>query len=180
MKKSKISLAFKSLGNDINYIKRNRRVEDDYTHHSHIWRQGTKTIYMKQLTTFHIVILNKNSRIKIKKNWTKTAAKIRPKKHFLVFKTSWRLLQDMSWRGFQHIFSVTILRLPRRLEDVLRRRLEDVLKTFSRPLARGLQDVLEDEKFLRWRRLQDILKTCLEDVLKTYFENKIFAGDICI
>ena len=31
--------------------------------------------------------------------------------------------------GLQHVFSVTILRLPRRLEDVLRRCLEDVLKT---------------------------------------------------
>ena len=40
----------------------------------------------------------------------------------------------------------------RRLEDVLRTRLEDVLKTFSRPLTRRLQDVLEDEKLLRWRR----------------------------
>ena len=47
-------------------------------------------------------------------------------------------LQDMSLRRLQHVFSVTILRLPRRLEDVLRTRLEDVLKTFSRPLARRL------------------------------------------
>ena len=64
-----------------------------------------------------------------------------------------------SWRRLQHVFSLTILRLPRRLEDVL--------KTFSRPLARRLEDVLEDEKLLRWRRLEDVLKTCLEDVLKT-------------
>ena len=55
-----------------------------------------------------------------------------------------RRLQDMSWRRLQHVFSVTILRLPRRLEDVL-----------------------EDEKLLRWRRLEDVLKTYLEDVLKT-------------
>ena len=73
-----------------------------------------------------------------------------PSKHLLVFKTSWRHLQDMSWRRLQHVFSVTILRLPRRLEDVL--------KTFSRPLARRLQDVLEDEKLLRWRRLEDVLE----------------------
>ena len=59
-----------------------------------------------------------------------------------------RRLQDMSWRRLQHVFSVTILRLPRRLEDVL-----------------------EDEKLLRWRRLEDVLKTCLEDVLKTCLED---------
>ena len=59
-----------------------------------------------------------------------------------------RCLQDMSWRRLQHVFSVTILRLPRRLEDVL-----------------------EDEKLLRWRRLEDVLKTCLEDVLKTCLED---------
>ena len=86
-----------------------------------------------------------------------------PSKHLLVFKTSSRRLEDMSWRRLQHVFSVTILRLPRRLEDVL--------KTFSRPLARRLEDVLEDEKLLRWRRLEDVLKTCLEDVLKTYLED---------
>ena len=62
-----------------------------------------------------------------------------PSKHLLVFTTSWRRLQDISWRRLQHVFSVTILRL---------------------------QDVLEDEKLLRWRRLEDVLKTCLEDLLK--------------
>ena len=54
-----------------------------------------------------------------------------------------------SRRRLQHVFSVTILRLPGRLEDVLQRRLEDVLKTFLRPLQRRLEDVLEDEKMLR-------------------------------
>ena len=68
--------------------------------------------------------------------------------------------------------------------------LEDVLKTSStrlqrnnftssktswRPLARRLQDVLEDEKLLRWRRLVlHVLKTSwrhLEDVLKTFLED---------
>ena len=42
--------------------------------------------------------------------------------------------------------------------------------TSSRPLARRLQDVLEDEILLRYRRLQDVFKTCLEDVLKTCLE----------
>ena len=81
-----------------------------------------------------------------------------------------RHLQDMSWRRLQHVFSVTIFRLPRRLEDVLQIRLEDVL---------------EDKKLLRWRRLEDVLKTCLEDIswrrLQDVSEaNKIFTGDICI
>ena len=55
--------------------------------------------------------------------------------------------------------------------------LQDVLKTFSRPLARRLEDVLEDEKLLRWRRLEDMSWRRLEDVSEA---NKIFTGDICI
>ena len=51
-----------------------------------------------------------------------------PSKHLLVLKTSLRRLQ--------HVFSVTVFRLPRCLEDVL-----------------------EDEKLLRWRRVEDVLKT---------------------
>ena len=70
-----------------------------------------------------------------------------------------RRLQGMSWKRLQHVFGVTILRLPR------------VFKTSSRPLARRIEDVLQDEKLLRWRPLQDVLKTCLEDVLKTYLED---------
>ena len=42
-----------------------------------------------------------------------------PSKHLLVLKTSSRHLQDMSSRRLQDVFSVTILRLPRRLQDVL-------------------------------------------------------------
>ena len=57
------------------------------------------------------------------------------------------------------------------LEDFLSRRLEDFLKTFWRHPARPLEDVLEDEKLLRWRYLEDVLKTCLEDVLKTCLED---------
>ena len=67
-----------------------------------------------------------------------------PSKHLFVLKMPSRCLQDMSWRCLQHVFSATIFRLPRRLEDIL-----------------------EDEKLLRWRRLQDVLKTCIEDILRT-------------
>ena len=95
------------------------------------------------------------------------SAKNIPSKYLLVFRTSWRRLQ--------HVFSVTILCLPRRLEDVLQKRLEDVLKTYWRHLARRLEEVLEDETLLRWRRLEDVLKTYLEDVLKTCLEDALKA-----
>ena len=59
-----------------------------------------------------------------------------PSKHLWVFKTSWRRFQDMSWRRLQHIFSVTIFRLPRRLKYVLKASCKYVLKTFSIRLGR--------------------------------------------
>ena len=100
-----------------------------------------------------------------------------PSKHLLVFKTSSRRLQDISWRRLQYVFSVTIFRLPRRLKDVLKTSpkktkncyAEDILKTC-------LEDVLKTspkktkncyaEELLK-TCLEDLLKTCLEDVLKT-------------
>ena len=92
-------------------------------------------------------------------------------KHLLVFKTSWRRLQDMSWRLLQHVFSVTIFRLPRRLDYILNMSWrKDVLKMSWGHLASCLEDVLEDEKLLRWRYLHNILKACVEDVLKTCLE----------
>ena len=86
---------------------------------------------------------------------------------------SWRRLQDMSWRRLQHVFSVTILCLPRRLEDVLKTSwktkncyAEDILKTC-------LEDVLKTS----WRCLEDISWRRLEDFKEI---NKILNGDICI
>ena len=62
----------------------------------------------------------------------------------------------------------------RRLEDMSWRLLQQnnflSSKTSWRHLAIRLEDVLEEEKLLRWRRLQDGLKICLEDVLKTCHE----------
>ena len=59
-------------------------------------------------------------------------------KYLLVLKASSRRLQDMSWRCFQNVFSVAILRLPRHLKDILKTSwktkkcyAEDVLKTSS-------------------------------------------------
>ena len=114
-------------------------------------------------------------------------------------------LQDMSWRRLQHVFSVTILRLPRRLEDVLRRRLEDVLKTFSRPLARRLEGIfkmssrrlgrrkivtlktssrrLEDMSWRRlegisWRRLQDVSEANKSNLYLTNLN--VYLTNLCL
>ena len=123
-----------------------------------------------------------------------------------VLKTSSTRLQDMSWRSLQHVFSVTILHLSRRLEDVLKTSwktkscyAEDVLKTSWRLLVRRIEDVLVDEKLLRWRRLvdlswrhhKDLSWRCLEDMswrcLEEIFwrpledtmeRNKILTGDL--
>ena len=51
----------------------------------------------------------------------------------------------------QHVFSVTIFRLPRRLENVLKTSWRHLSKMFRRHLARR----------------EDVLKACLEDVFKT-------------
>ena len=89
-----------------------------------------------------------------------------PSKHLLVLKTSSRRFQDMSWRRLQHVFSVTILRLPRRLEDVLKTCLEDVLKTC-------LEDVLKTY-------LEDVSKTCLEEVLKIFWRKTKYLLGISV
>ena len=75
-----------------------------------------------------------------------------PSKHLLVLKTSSRRLQDMSAGRLQHVFHVTILRLPRRLEDVF--------KTSSKAKNCYSEDVLKTS----WRH---VLKTSWKHVLKT-------------
>ena len=49
--------------------------------------------------------------------------------------------------GLQNVFSVTIVRLPRRLEDILQRLLEDVLQG-------RIEDVLEDKKIFMLKTLK--------------------------
>ena len=99
---------------------------------------------------------------------------------------------NIGWpcRRLQHVFSITILRLPRRLKDVLKKSwktkncyaadvlkmswrhvlktcLEDLLKTCLEDVLKTcLEDVLKT-------CLEDVLKTCLEDVLKTYLEDAL-------
>ena len=41
-------------------------------------------------------------------------------RHLLVFKTSWRIPHDMSWRPLKYVFSVPISRLPRCLQEVVK------------------------------------------------------------
>ena len=109
-----------------------------------------------------------------------TRVKIYPSKHLLVLKTSWRRLQDMSWRSLQHVFSVTILRLPRRLEDVFKtsaRRLQDVFKTSWKTKNCYVEDVFKTS----WRH---VLKKSWRHNLRRFQDvseaNKVFTGDICI
>ena len=106
---------------------------------------------------------------------------LHPSKYLLVLKTSLRRLQDMSWGRLQHVFSVTILRLPRRLKDVLKtssKRLGRRKIVTLRASSRRLEDMswrrLED---MSWRGLEDMSWRRLEDIMET---NKILTGNICI
>ena len=65
------------------------------------------------------------------------------------------------------IFSVTIFRLPRRLEDVLKTSCKYVLKTSWRHLARRLEDVLKTSWKTKNCYAEDVLKTSWRHVLKT-------------
>ena len=66
--------------------------------------------------------------------------------------------------GLQHVFSITIFRLPRRLANTSWRLLEDISQDVLITSSRRLQDVLEDKKLLRWRH---VLKTSWRHILKT-------------
>ena len=75
----------------------------------------------------------------------------------------------MSSRRLQDVFSVTIFRLPRCLEDVLREFLKTSWRRVQDVFVGRLEDVLEDVKLWRWRSVEGVFKTCLEDQL-------MFAG----
>ena len=99
-----------------------------------------------------------------------------PSKHLLVFKTSWRSTQDMSWRCLQHVSSVTIFRLPGHFQDVLQIRFENVLRTSSRRLERRKIVTLKTSwrrlEDMFWRRLKGMSWRRLEEVLEI---NKMFT-----
>ena len=86
--------------------------------------------------------------------WNLLLLQLRPSKHLSVFKTTWSRLQDMSWRCLQHVFSVTILRLARRLE-------------YGRRFPDLSQDVLKTSWKTKNCYAKDVLKTSWRDVLKT-------------
>ena len=120
--------------------------QEYFCHQGKDYNKGKKDKYTER---------KKNVALKQDHAFTKSRKHTQPSKHLLVLKTSWRSLQDMSWRHPQHVFNVTILRLLRRLEDVLKTCLENFLKTC----------------------LEDVLKTCLEDVLKMFWrQTKYFLG----
>ena len=60
---------------------------------------------------------------------------------------------------------------PRRLQDVFKTCLQDAFSVTIFRLPRRLEDVLEDVKLLRWRRVEDVFKTCLQDVFKTCLQD---------
>ena len=67
-------------------------------------------------------------------------------------------LEGMSWRCFQHVFSVTIFRLPRRLQDVLKIFWRRLAKTSWRHLATHLEDVFKTSWKTKYCYAEDIFK----------------------
>ena len=72
----------------------------------------------------------------------------------LTFCWSPRRLEDDFKTYLEDAFNVTISCLPRRLEEILKTYSQDILNSSWI----NLEDVLEDEKLLRWRRLQYVLE----------------------
>ena len=83
-------------------------------------------------------------------------------------KTSWRLLEDILKKTcYRYVMNTSW----KRLKDFPQRHFEDVLKTswwclwkrsckhILKTSWSRLEDVLQDEKLLRWRHLQEVLKT---------------------
>ena len=88
---------------------------------------------------------------------SKTSSRRLGRRKIVTLKTSSRHLEDMSWRRLQHVFSVTILGLPRRLEDFLQRLLKKSWRYF---LKMSWRHVLKTS----WRH---ILKMSWRHILKT-------------
>ena len=130
----------------------------------HILKNSQKNKHVCIHETMRLIIM----KIKIKmKNRSHRYDVSRPSKHSLVFKTPWRRLQ--------HVFSVTIFRLPRRLQEVLKmswrslankspKRLEDVFKTSCEMSSRRICKTSWKTKKCY---AEDVLKTSSRHVLKT-------------
>ena len=97
---------------------------------------------------------------------------LNPKKH----SSWWRSIEDIflkiywkrrhkstCWRRLKNVLKMSW----KRFEDFLQRYFEDSSRSFEDVFGirlantswRSLEDVLENEKLLRWRRLPDVLKT---------------------
>ena len=93
-----------------------------------------------------------------------------------------RRLQDMSWRCLQHVFSVTIFRLPRCLEDVLKTFCKYILKTSWKTKNCYAEDVLKTSwRYVLKTSWRHVLKTSWRHVLKTSWrQTKCLLGmSIC-
>ena len=101
---------------------------------------------------------------------------------FLNFK--WKQLipskQSSWWRRLEDVFCLCLqktssrgldqdeyIRLTHTSSDEYIRLNHTSSRRLAKKSSRHLQDVLEDEKLLRWRRAEDVFKTCLQDVFKT-------------
>ena len=121
------------------------------------------------------------------------------------FRKRFACLQDVLQTSSRHVFKISsrhaFKTFPRHVFKTSSTRLQRNNFSSSKTSWGRLEDVLEDEKLLRWRRPQDVLKICLEDVMKTCLEDalktclediswrrledvskakKFFTGDICI
>ena len=81
------------------------------------------------------------------------------------------LLTQQTFIGLQDVLKTSLRHVLKISSTLLQRNNFSSSKTSWIHLARPLEEVLEDEKLLRWKRLEDFLKTCLEDVLKTCLED---------
>ena len=94
----------------------------------------------------------------------------------LVFKTTWRLLEDMSWRHVLKTFS-------KRLQYDNFSSSKTSWRRLVKTSWRRLENILEEKKLLCWRRLEDMSSKRLDDMsskrLQDVLEtNKMLTGNI--
>ena len=99
----------------------------------------------------------------------------RPPKHVITITTQQTFvgLQDMFWRRLQHVFSVTILCLPRSLQDVFNCYAEDVFKASWRHILKTSARRLGDKQNVYWGCLY---LTDLHAYLTNLHFNKSISG----
>ena len=85
-----------------------------------------------------------------------------PSKHLLIFKTTWRRLQDMSWGRL----SCNNFWSSRKSSRVL----QDIFKTIWKIFSRPLQGFFKTSWKTRNCYPEDIIKTCLQEIFKICLE----------